>query len=82
MFGSDALENSWGQQVTVWVLLWLLMYAQVTIIPVPAMPILVFCNQTDLVGAAGLEGLLSWRTVFFVLFVTSACHAGAVTAYW
>ena len=82
MFGANALEDSWGQQVTVWVILWLLMYAQVTIIPVPAMPIYVFCNQTDLVGGLGLAGLFSFRTLFFVVFVESACIAGAVTAYW
>ena len=58
------------------------MYAQVTIIPVPAMPIYVFCNQTSLVGGSGLSGLFTWQTVFFVCFVTSACLAGAVTSYF
>lgn len=81
-FSTQALETNTGDQVTIWIVLWLLMYAQVTIIPVPAMPIYIFCNRTDLVGGPGLAGLFSFQTLFFVLFVESACIAGAVTAYW
>lgn len=82
-FSTDVLSDSMGNSVAVWVVLWLLMYAQVTIIPVPAMPIYVFCNSTSLVSyGEGLFDLFSLRTVFFVLFVTSACVVGAMSSYW
>lgn len=82
-FSSDVLENSMGDNKAVWVVLWLLMFAQVTIIPVPAMPIYVFCNNTALVSyGSGLIDLFSLRTLFFVLYVTSACVVGAIAAYW
>lgn len=81
-FSTEALANSMGDNKIVWFVLWLLMFAQVTIIPVPAMPIYVFCNRTSLVAFGdGLTDLFSLRTLFFILYVTSACLAGAVTAY-
>lgn len=60
------------------------MFAQVTIIPVPAMPIYVFCNGYNgiIANGSGLLDLVSWRTVFFVLFVESACIVGAICAYF
>lgn len=81
-FSTDALSNNMSNNKIVWLVLWLLMFAQVTIIPVPAMPIYVFCNRTSLVAnGSELLDLFSFRTLFFILFVTSACIAGAVTAY-
>lgn len=82
-FSSDTLEDSQGNNTLVWIVLWLLMYAQVTIIPMPAMPIYVFCNNTTLVAnGPGFFDLFSLQTLFFVLYVTSACVCGAITAYW
>lgn len=79
-FGPDSLNK--GNSVTVWIILWLLMFAQVTIIPMPAMPIFAFCVNTTLVSyELGFLGLFSLRTLFFVVYVTSACLAGAVCAY-
>lgn len=75
--GKDS-ENIWA-----WVILWLLMFAQVTIIPIPAMPIYVFCSGTNLVAyGSGLVDLFSLRTLFFCVFVVSACLAGSIVAYW
>ena len=80
-FGEDAFDNRVG--IGVWIILWLLMFAQVTIIPVPAMPIYVFCNGYNGIIANGseLKDLLSWQTVFFLLYTTSACIVGALCAY-
>lgn len=81
-FGEDAFENQVG--IGVWIVLWLIMFAQVTIIPVPAMPIYVFCNGYNgiIANGSGLSDLLSFKTLFFILFVTSACLAGSICAYW
>ena len=81
-FNPSNLNKVSNNYVMVWAILWLLMFAQVTIIPVPAMPIYIFCNRTELVGGPGLSGLLSFQTLFFIIFVESACIAGATTAYW
>ena len=79
-FGPDNLNK--GDNVTVWIILWLLMFAQVTIIPMPAMPIFAFCINTTLVSyGSGFMDLFSLRTLFFVLYVTSACLIGAICAY-
>lgn len=82
IFSPTSLENSMSNSELVWIVLWLLMFAQVTIIPMPAMPIYAFCVNTTLVSyEVGLTGLFSLRTLFFVTFVTSACVAGSVCAY-
>lgn len=79
-FGPKNLDK--GNNVTVWVILWLLMFAQVTIIPMPSMPIFAFCVNTTLVSyEMGLMALFSFRTLFFVLYVTSACLSGSICAY-
>ena len=81
-FGENAFEDQVG--IGVWIILWLLMFAQVTIIPVPAMPIYVFCNGYNGIIANGsnLKDLLSFKTLFFILFVLSACLLGSICAYW
>lgn len=80
-FGENAFDNKIG--IGVWIILWLLMFAQVTIIPVPAMPIYVFCNGYNGLIANGpeLKDLLSLQTIFFLLYTTSACVVGALCAY-
>ena len=82
IFDAEAIGDS-GTTITAWTVLWLLMFAQVTIIPIPAMPIYVFCSGTKLVAnGTGLFDLFSIETVFFCLFVVSACVAGSIVAYW
>ena len=82
LFDAEAIGNE-GTKITAWVVLWLLMFAQVTIIPIPAMPIYVFCSGTTLVAnGTGLLDLFSIETVFFCVFVVSACVAGSIVAYW
>ena len=77
------MENNKEDQIVVWVVLWLLMFAQVTIIPMPAMPIYAFCINTTLVSfRTDVWGLFSVRTLFFTIFVTSASVMGAIVAYW
>ena len=49
----------------------------------PAMPIFAFCINTNLVSSeSGLLGLFSLRTLFFVLYVTSANVCGSILAYF
>lgn len=80
-FSSGALTNKSG--IWVWVTLWLVMFGQVTIIPIPAFPLLVFCNNTSLVASGnGLMDLFSKETMFFVAFVVSATLAGSICSYW
>lgn len=82
LFNEEAIGTS-GESITAWVILWLLMFAQVTIIPIPAMPIYVFCSGTNLVAyGSNLTDLFSLRTLFFICFVVSACLVGAIVAYW
>ena len=58
------------------------MFAQVTFIPIPSLPIYVICNKIpNLVGEAGVIGLFSLKTLFFCLFVSSACLCGCILAY-
>lgn len=80
-FGENAFENQVG--IGVWLVLWFLMFAQVTIIPVPAMPIYIFCNGYNgiIANGPGLLDLLSLKTLFFILFITSACLVGSICAY-
>ena len=78
---ADILEKQSG--ALVWIVLWLLMFFQCTILPIPAMPIYVFCNQTSLVAnGSGLINLLSWQFLGFTLFCSSACILGSISAYW
>lgn len=82
IFSPSALEENMGNNCVVWIILWLLMFAQVTIIPMPSMPIFAFCINTSLVSyGSDLIDLFSFRTIFFVLYVTSACLAGSICAY-
>lgn len=77
-------ERNIGKDVSIiaWVALWLLMFAQVTIIPIPQMPILVFCNKTKLVSyGTSIVDLFSGRTLFFTLFCASAALCGSMIAY-
>lgn len=81
-FGAGLIEGKSGWLV--YVLVWLVMFAQVTIIPIPALPILTACNQISGFVASNnsLSGLFSFNTVIFILLVTSASVLGAICAYW
>lgn len=81
-FGADLITSQSGWMV--YAVLWVVMFLQVAIIPIPALPILTACNQIpNLVGTSfKLSGLFSMQTLFFVLFVTSATLVGAIAAYW
>lgn len=82
VFSTEALSDNMGNNKVVWLVLWLLMFAQVTIIPVPSMPIYVFCNRTPLVAkGSDITDLFSLDTLFFICFVVSACLAGSIVAY-
>lgn len=77
-------ENGIGDEMGIvsWCALWLLMFLQVTIIPIPMLPILVVCNKTSLVANDNsLASLISGQTLGFVLFCTSAIVAGSMCAY-
>lgn len=81
IFDATAIGNT-KTPITAWVILWLLMFAQVTIIPIPAMPIYVFCSGTNLVAnGLTLIDLFSLKTCFFCAFAVSACLAGSIVAY-
>ena len=81
LFNEESIGSS--NKVVAWVILWLLMFAQVTIIPVPALPIYVFCSGTSLVAPGpNLSDLFSGETAFFCIYVVSACLAGSIVAYW
>ena len=81
-FGADLIRGQSGWMV--YVVVWLVMFAQVAIIPIPALPILTACNQIpELVGSSfELSGLFSMQTIFFIAFVTSATVTGAIASYW
>ena len=81
-FGADLFTGQSGWMV--YFVLWVVMFLQVAIIPIPALPILTACNQIpNLVGTSfKLSGLFSMQTLFFVTFVTSATLMGAIAAYW
>lgn len=82
LFNEEAIGAT-GENIGAWIILWLLMFAQVTIIPIPAMPIYVFCSGTNLVAnGLSLTDLFSLRTCFFCIFVVSACVVGSMVAYW
>lgn len=79
-FDEGLLEGQQG--IMFWVILWLIMFAQVTLIPIPALPIYVLCNNIpNMVGGKGILGLFSVQTLFFCSFITSACLAGCMLAY-
>lgn len=80
-FGSGFLQEQSGMWF--WVILWLAMFAQVTIIPIPAMPLYVVCNNIPNVVANGASilNLFSWQTLFFCAYVTSACVTGCIVSY-
>lgn len=48
------------------------------------LPIMVACNRTYLVSdlGFGLMDLFSMRTLFFIVFCTSATVVGSIVAYW
>lgn len=81
-FGSGLIEGKSGWLV--YAIIWLVMFAQVAIIPIPALPILVACNQIPNLVATGssLGNLFSLTTLLFVLFVCSATVTGAIASYW
>ena len=80
-FGSGALEEKHG--TLMWVILWLIMFAQVTIIPIPAMPILVFCNSVGIISSGnGILDLFSMQTLNFLIVTVSAAVAGSICSYW
>ena len=73
-------KQQWG----LWLIIWLVMFIQVTIIPIPAYIVLntavnigVFSKNTDLITSFSSEGF--W---IFVLVSISAYMAGASVAYW
>lgn len=47
------------------------------------MPIYIFCNGYNgvIANGSGLTDLLSLKTLFFILYVTSACLIGSICAY-
>lgn len=81
-FGAGLIEGKSGWLV--YVIIWLVMFAQVTIIPIPALPILTACNQISGLVANGSDilNLFSLNTVFFLILTTSASVMGAICAYW
>ena len=81
-FGEGLLEGQTGWLV--YVIIWLVMFAQVAIIPIPALPILVACsNIPNLVARDGtILGLFSFETLGFLALVVSASLVGAIAAYW
>lgn len=80
-FGSGLIEGKSGWLV--YVIVWLVMFAQVAIIPIPALPILVACNQIPHLVASGpgISGLWSFETLGFVCLTTSATLIGAIASY-
>lgn len=81
-FGADLITGKSGW--VIYAILWLVMFAQVAIIPIPALPILVACNQIPGLVASGgsLGDLFSFNTLFFIAFICSATVMGAITSYW
>lgn len=82
-FFSAETIGSDDAKYTTWIVLWLLMFAQVTLIPIPSMPIYVFCSGTPLVAdGPNFIDLFSTKTAFFCVFCVSACLVGSIAAYW
>lgn len=81
-FGAGLIEGKTGW--IVYVIVWLVMFAQVAIIPIPALPILTACNQIPNLVASNdsMSGLFSLQTVGFLLLVVSATVTGAIASYW
>ncbi len=81
-FGEGLVNNQNGWML--YLIVWLIMFLQVAIIPIPALPILVACNQIPgLVGSSlGISGLFSLQGLFFICFITSATIIGAIASYW
>lgn len=81
-FSADLLLTQSGKMI--WIILWVIMFAQVTIIPIPAMPIYIVCNNINGLVAygSGLADIFSLRTLFFCVWVTSACLVGCIAAYF
>lgn len=82
LFTAEQIKYA-DSRVWMWLILWLLMFAQVTIIPIPAMPIYVLCSGIPVfVPGGSLIDLFSLETLFFCAFVVSACVIGSIVAYW
>ena len=81
-FGEDLLENKSGW--IVYAIIWLVMFAQVTIIPIPALPIIIACSGINGLVAkdSSLAGLFSIETLLFLLLITSATVLGCILSYW
>ena len=81
-FGAGLIEGKSGW--IVYVIVWLVMFAQVAIIPIPALPILTACNQIPnfIAHGTGIGDLFSMRTIGFVILITSATTIGAIASYW
>ena len=81
-FGASLIEGKSGWLV--YVIVWIVMFAQVTIIPIPALPILTACNQMAGLVAKdnSLSGLFSLNTLSFLLLTSSAAVLGSICAYW
>lgn len=81
-FGKDLIIGKTGW--IVYAIVWIIMFIQVAIIPIPALPILVACNQIPNLIAPNelLGGLFSLQTILFAILVTSATTLGAITSYW
>lgn len=82
LFGANLIKGKSGWLI--YFIVWLVMFIQVAIIPIPALPILTACNQiSGLVGTNfKLNGLFSIQTLFFVTFITSATVIGSIVSYW
>lgn len=71
-----------GIGVYAWVSLWVLMFLQVAIIPIPVLPIMVLCNKTSLVASGTkLVDLFSMRTLCFSIFCATAITVGSMVSY-
>ena len=86
-FFTNLIENNKDSSIwIVYALIWVAMFAQVTIIPVPALPILVVCNNLQhglfIANNNSWTGLFSFETLTFLIVIVSASVAGAICAYW
>ena len=81
-FGADLIAGKSGWLV--YAIIWIVMFLQVAVIPIPALPILVACNQIPnlVANGSGIGSLFSLTTLLFVVFVCSATVLGAIASYW
>lgn len=75
----QSINNKWA----LWLVLWLIMYVQVTIIPIPAYIVLNAAMYAQIINPSnGLIAMFStWECWLFIIIVLSAYMAGAICAY-